>query len=222
MTPTATATATATRPRPAARNTVYRWVRQIHLWVGAWGALAAVLFGLTGLFLANRMGDSAWPQGKSREVGTLTIEVPDAARGNPKALATWLAATYHLEASNVRGGRPEGGRVEGRDVRQPAKWSVSGGSARKSWTLEYVPGNATAELKRSEQSPLAALLRLHKGVGGGLFWRVLQTSFALGMILLGLSGIWLWARGRSPKDMVFSVMGMATLVFVAALGLALA
>lgn len=217
-----TPTATATKPRPATRNVAYRWVRQIHLWVGAWGALAAVLFGLTGLFLANRMGDHAWPQGDSRETGTLTLEVPTDAQANPKALAAWLRSAYQLDATNVRGGRPEGGRVEGRDVRQPAKWSVSGGSARKSWTLEYVPGNATAELKRNEQSPLAALLRLHKGVGGGLFWRVLQTSFAIGMVLLGLSGIWLWARGRTPKDMVFSVMGLATLVFVAALGLALA
>ncbi|AXK71421.1 hypothetical protein DWG18_03340 [Lysobacter sp. TY2-98] len=210
------------KPRSTTRNGVYRWVRQIHLWVGAWGALAAVLFGLTGLFLANRMGDSAWPQGKSRETGTLTIEVPADARANPKALANWLRSAYQLDATSVRGGRPEGGRVEGRDVKQPAKWSLSGGSARHSWSFDYVPGNLTAELKRSEQSPLAALLRLHKGVSGGLFWRVLQTSFAIGMVLLGLSGIWLWARGRTPKDMVFSVMGMATLVFVAALGLALA
>jgi hypothetical protein len=215
-------TTNAAKPRTASRNTAYRWVRQIHLWVGAWGALAALLFGLTGLVMANRFGDSAMPQGKSREVGTLTLEVPADARANPKALGAWLRAAYRLDATSTRGGRPEGGRVEGRDVRQPSKWSLSGGSARRSWTLDYVPGNATAELKRSEQSPLAALLRLHKGVGGGLFWRVLQNSFAIGMILLGLSGIWLWARGRTPKQMVFSVMGLATLVFTAALGLALA
>ena len=216
MTPNPTA-----KHRPAARNAAYRWVRQIHLWVGAWGALAAILFGLTGLFLANRMGENALPQGQSRETGTLTLDVPTEARANPKALAAWLRSAYHLDATNTRGGRPEGGRVEGRDVRQPAKWSVSGGGARRSWTLEYVPGNATAELKRSEQSPLAALLRLHKGVGGGLFWRVLQTSFAIGMVLLGVSGIWLWARGRTLKEMALSVMGLGTLLFVAALGLAL-
>ena len=215
-------TTTAAKPRPASRNTVYRWVRQIHLWVGAWGALAALLFGLTGLVMANRFGDNPLPQGKSREVGTLTLAVPADARANPKALGAWLRSAYHLDATSSRGGRPEGGRVEGREVRQPAKWSLSGGSARRSWSLEYVPGNATADLKRSEQSTLAALLRLHKGVGGGVFWRVLQNSFAIGMILLGLSGIWLWARGRAPKQMVFSVMGLATLVFAAALGLALA
>jgi hypothetical protein len=51
---------------------------------------------------------------------------------------------------------------------------------------------------------------------------VLADSFAIGMLLLGVSGIWMWARGRSARDMVFSVMGLSTLVFVAFMALALA
>lgn len=214
-----------TRPRSAprpGRPVVYRWVRQIHLWVGAWGALAAILFGATGLVMAHRFGDRAWPQGESRESAALTLEVPAAARASKEALRDWLRATHRLDATTVRGGRPEGGRLGGRDVKQPAKWSLSGGTARRSWTLDYVPGNATAELKRSEQSPLAALLRLHKGVGGGWGWTLLQDSFAIGMILLGLSGLWMWARGRTPRQMVLSVMGVAVAAFAAVVGLALA
>ncbi|GAB6196629.1 PepSY-associated TM helix domain-containing protein [Lysobacter xanthus] len=208
-------------PRPA-RPVVYRWVRQIHLWVGAWGALAALMFGLTGLVMGHRFGDSAWPQGDSREVGTVTLEVPAAARGSKEALRDWLRATHGLEATTVRGGKPEGARVEGREVKQPAKWSASGGTARRSWSLDYVPGNATAELKRSEQSTLAALLRLHKGVGGGTAWSLLHDSFAIGMILLGLSGLWMWARGRTPRQMLLSVMGLSTAVFLVVVGMALA
>lgn len=211
-------------PRPAPRPsfTVYRWVRQVHLWVGAWGALAALLFGTTGLLMGHRFGDDAWPQGESREVGTVTLPVPESARASKESVRDWLASAYRLEATTVRGGRPEGGRVAGREVRQPAKWSLSGGTARRSWSLDYVPGNATAELKRSEQSTLAALLRLHKAVGGGWGWRLLHDSFAIGMILLGLSGMWMWARGRSPREMVLSVMGLATLVFAVVVGAALA
>ena len=34
---------------PARRSaTTYRWIRQFHLWIGAWGALAAILYGITG------------------------------------------------------------------------------------------------------------------------------------------------------------------------------
>jgi len=50
---------------------------------------------------------------------------------------------------------------------------------------------------------------------------LLADSFAIGMLLLGSSGLWMWARGRSPREMVLSVMGLSTLVFAAVVGLAL-
>lgn len=209
-------------PRPAGRVRAHRWIRQLHLWIGAWGALAALLFGTTGLLMNHRAGPNAWPQGASEDIAPLTLAVPEDARASREALRDWLRTEYALKATSMRGGKAEGGRVGGREVRQPAKWSFGGGTARRSWTLDYVPGNATAELKRSVQSPLAALLRMHKGVGGGLAWRLLQDSFAIGMVLLGLSGLWLWARGRSPKQMVFSVMGLSTLLFATILAITLA
>ena len=42
------------------RNVSYRWMRQIHLWIGAWGALATVVYGFTGLVLNHRFGDDAF------------------------------------------------------------------------------------------------------------------------------------------------------------------
>ena len=41
------------------------------------------------------------------------------------------------------------------------------------------------------------------------------------MVFLGLSGIWMWARGRRPRELAMSVMGLSTLVFLAVVGLAL-
>ena len=59
---------TATRRHARRRsNTTYRWIRQLHLWIGAWGALAAVIYGFTGLVMNHRFGDGAWPQGESNE-----------------------------------------------------------------------------------------------------------------------------------------------------------
>jgi hypothetical protein len=68
---------------------------------------------------------------------------------------------------------------------------------------------------------LAAFNRLHKGVGGGAWWTLLADSFAIGMLLLGVSGICMWARGRSPREMLASVMGLSTLLFLAVVGMAL-
>ena len=48
-----------------------------------------------------------------------------------------------------------------------------------------------------------------------------DQRFAIGMLLLGLSGLWMWARGRGMREMAFSVMGLSTLAFAAALALAL-
>lgn len=207
-----------TNPAPRSATT-YRWIRQFHLWIGAWGALAAMLYGITGLVMNHRFGDAAWPQGDSNELGKTALAIPAEARATPEQLSLWLREHQRLDAQVIRKVGAGGGR--GGDAKQPQKWTLSGGTASNSWSLEYAPGSETAELKRNQHSPLAAFNRLHKGVGGGGWWILLADSFAIGMILLGLSGIWMWARGRSAKQMVLSVMGLSTLLFLAVVSLAL-
>ena len=197
-------------------NASYRWIRQLHLWIGAWGALAAILYGITGLVMNHRFGDGAWPQGESSETARIELPIPLQARATPEQLSLWLRDHRQLDAQVIRKGGPGGG--EGKPA---PKWTLSGGSAGDSWAMEYVPGSPSATLKHSRHSPLAAFNRLHKAVGGGRFWVLLADSFAVGMLLLGVSGIWMWARGRGWREMAFSVMGLSTVVFVAVLGLAL-
>jgi len=198
----------ATR-RPA---TTYRWIRQFHLWIGAWGALAAILYGITGLVMNHRFGEGAWAQGDSSDVGKTTLTIPAEARASPEQLSLWLQQSERLDPQVIRKGKPG-------DV--PVKWTFSGGSASESWALEVAPGQPTADLKRSSHTPLAAFNRLHKAYGGGWGWILLADSFAVGMVLLGLSGIWMWSRGRTPRQMVLSVMGLSTLAFLALVWLAL-
>ncbi|GAB3364382.1 PepSY-associated TM helix domain-containing protein [Lysobacter rhizosphaerae] len=197
-------------------NTTHRWIRQIHLWIGAWGALAAIIYGFTGLVMNHRFGDSAWAQGDSEETGRLELQIPTAARTSPEELSLWLRQTQALDAQVIRKGSPGA-----KDGKQPSKWNLSGGTASESWALEYTPGKDSAELKRSSHTLLAAINRLHKGVGGGWAWSLLADSFAIGMLLLGLSGIWMWARGRTPKQMVASVLGLSIVVLAFVLGPAL-
>ena len=203
-------------------NATHRWIRQIHLWIGAWGALAAVIYGFTGLVMNHRFGDGAWPQGESNERERVTLQIPAQAQSSPEALSLWLRDTQGLDAQVIRKG-PPGGAKEARgggDAPAP-KWTLSGGSAREAWSLDYVPGNATLEVKHTRHDTLAAFNRLHKGVGGGIGWTILADSFALCMLLLGVSGLWMWARGRTAKDVVASVLaasvGVLLLVLVPAL-----
>lgn len=199
--------ATARRPRVQ----LHRWVRQLHLWIGAWGALAAVLYGSTGLIMSHRFGDGAWPQGSSDEFEKRELSIPAEARSSAETLSLWLGETKGLDAQVIRKPRP------GEPGKGPERWTLSGGTASEAWSVEYKAGSETAELKRSRHSPVAALMRLHKAVSGGLGWRILGDSFAIGMVLLGLSGLWLWARGRSIKQLVISIGGVSVVVMTVVL-----
>ena len=93
---------------PARRSaTTYRWIRQFHLWIGAWGALAAILYGITGLVMNHRFGDGAWPQGDSREIAKMELAVPAQARTSAEALSLWLRETQSLDAQTIRKGKPD-------------------------------------------------------------------------------------------------------------------
>ena len=202
------------------RNRSYRLVRQLHLWIGAWGAIAAILYGFSGLVLNHRFGDAAWSQGDSEETGRERVVVPANERATPEALSLWLKANHGLDAQVIRKG-PPGGGPGGREGGPAPKWTFSGGTATDAWSVEYTPGEDAAELKKTRHSPLAAVNRLHKGVGGGWAWLLLADSFAIGMLLLGLSGIWMWLRGRGPKEMLLSVFAFSVAVLAVVLGPAL-
>jgi uncharacterized protein len=197
---------------PRRNADAYRTMRQIHLWVGAWGALAAVLFGTTGLVMNHRFALKL-PQGGSVELRQDLLQVPGEARATPQAMMAWLDETHGLRNAMLRGGPPGA---------QPApRWSINGGDARQAWALEYEPGAGTATVRHFQHGWLAAFNRLHKTVGGGTAWILLSDSFALAMTLLGISGLWMWARGRRPRTVVLSVLGVSVLALAAVLGPAL-
>jgi hypothetical protein len=198
------------------RMRAHRLIRKLHLWIGAWGAIAAVLFGITG-FLQNHRGVMKLPQGDSTEVSRVELPVPEEARASPEALRQWLHETQHLDLESQRGpqGRPperapaDAPRAGDASGRQGARWTLSAGNTRKTTQAEYTPGADTLTLRTTIQSPLAILTRLHKGVGGGIAWILLSDSFAVGLVALGLSGLIMWSRGRTARQMIFSIVGAA-------------
>jgi uncharacterized protein len=209
---------TALEARNALRRLrVHRAIRQVHLWIGAWGAIAAVLFGLSGL-LQNHRAVLRFPQGSATEVSRLQWAVPADARASPEVLRGWLRDSQHLQLESQRPG-PQGpqGPQRGTDAhsqRGAARWMLTGGNARTTIQVEYVPGSETVFVRTSVHSPLAVLSRLHKGIGGGVAWILLSDSFALGLVALGLSGLVLWSRGRTSRQLFFSVAGAAAAILL--------
>ncbi len=198
-----------------------RLIRQLHLWIGAWGAIAAILFGVTG-FVQNHRAILKLPQGDATEISRVELPVPEAARATPEAMRAWLRDDQHVDIDNqrVQPGMPV--EFNGQKIRPPARWTFTGGNAHTLTQAEYSEGNASLTLRSTVQSPLATMLRLHKGVGGGAAWILLTDSFALAMIALGISGLILWSRGRSWRQMIFSAVGAAVIVVTIIGGMAVA
>jgi len=192
---------------------MHRLMRQLHLWIGAWGAIAAVLFGVSG-FIQDHRALLKLPQGDSTEVSKVELAVPESARASREALRAWLRDVHHINVENQR-------VPPGRGPQQ-VHWNFTGGNARVVTQVEYVAGAPTASVRTNVQSPLAVLERLHKGVGGGVAWILLGDSFALAMVALGISGLVLWSRGRSLRQMIFSIVGVALLVLLVIGGSAIA
>jgi len=173
----------------------------------------------------HRFGEGAWSQGDSNERARVTLQIPADAQTSPEALSLWLRSTQNLDAQVIRKGPPGGGKEGAKKDGAPKgdkkpdvpKWTLSGGSASDAWSMEYTPGNASAEVKHTQHSTLASFNRLHKAVGGGIGWTILADSFAIAMLLLGLSGIWMWARGRNAKELVVSVLGVSVVVMLVVL-----
>lgn len=205
---------------------MHRLMRQLHLWIGAWGAMAAILFGVSG-FMQNHRAVLKLPQGDSTEVSKVEVAVPESARVSREALRAWLRDEQHINVESQRvppgrGGESRGGDPGGPRAAQQGRWNFTGGNARVVTQVEYVEGAPVATVRTNVQSPLAVLNRLHKGVGGGTAWVLLGDSFALAMIALGISGLVLWSRGRTWRQMVFSVVGVALLVLLVIGGSAIA
>jgi uncharacterized protein len=191
----------------------FRLIRQLHLWIGAWGAVAAILFGLTG-FVQNHRALLKLPQGESIEVSRIELPVPAADRKSPDVLRDWLRDAQHLDIERQRIEAGKTVELNGQRIPQPAHWTFLGGNARTTLQGDYSEGANLITLRTLVQSPLAVMSRLHKGVGLGLSWILLTDSFALAMVVLGISGLLLWSRGRTKRQMVFSVVGAAIVIVV--------
>jgi uncharacterized protein len=200
---------------------MHRLMRQRPLWIGAWGAMAAILFGVSG-FVQNHRAVLKLPQGDSTEVSKAELAVPEPARVSREALRTWLRDEQHINVESQRVPPGRGGEAGGQRAPQEGRWNFSGGNARIVTQVEYVEGAPAATIRTIVQSPLAVLNRLHKGVGGGVAWIFLGDSFALAMIALGISGLIMWSRGRSLRQMIFSIVGVALVVLLVIGGSAIA
>lgn len=214
-----TSRTTDARAKRGRRATFIKWLRNVHGWVGLWGAALGLLFGATGFVLNHRAQPLRISTG-APQVSTVQVPLPAPAPQTPRELAHWLRATYHLTGRLGRVQREPEHRVSWgtQDTMQPEHWQVMFSAPQENVEAEYWMGNDFVTLKRSENSFAATLTNLHKGVGLSVGWVLLIDSLAGSLVLLSLTGVLLWTQLHRAKTLaVVLVFGSIALAVWAGL-----
>ncbi|EEA03653.1 PepSY-associated TM helix domain protein [Burkholderia sp. H160] len=208
------------RRQRSRRATLIKWLRQVHGWVGLWGAALGLLFGMTGFFLNHRGGPLRVSTGEP-QVSVMQVPLPQPAPETPRELANWLKHELKIAGNPGRVQKePEHPVAWGdRSVVQPEHWQLNFASPKENTSVEYWVGNHTVTVKRSANTFLAMLTNMHKGVGLSVGWVLLIDTLAGSLILLSLTGVLLWTELNKRKTVgVVLVMGsIAALVVLGTL-----
>jgi len=201
-TPVRLTAATVARNARGRRATFIKWLRNVHGWVGLWGAALGLLFGTTGFLLNHRAPPLRISTG-APHVSTVQVPLPSPAPETPRALATWLQREYKLRGRLGRVQREPAHKVVwgDRDTVQPEHWQMMFAAPRESVMAEYWAGNGFVTLRHSENSFVAMLTNLHRGTGLGIGWVLLIDTLAGSLVLLSLTGVLLWTQLHRTKTL---------------------
>ena len=202
--------------RRSRRVTFVKWLRKVHGWIGLWGAALGLLVGTTGILLNHRAAPLRIATGTPR-VSTLQVPLPRPAPDSPRELARWLRAQLQLEGKLARLQREPGGQVAWGDraARQPEHWTMMFIGPNHGAMADYWVGNSFVTVKRTDQTFLATLTNLHKGVGMGIGWVLFMDTIGGSIVLLSLTGVLLWTELNRRR-----LIGLGLLVGAIAVALA--
>ena len=171
------------------------WLRKTHLYLGLWGAVLGLLFGLTGI-LMNHRAIMKIPVEKIVQ-NTAQLPLPAQTFGTPEELSAWLQKELNLPASqapNIKSNPARKVVWGNREVMQPERWVISIARPDRGVIAEYFVGNRTVKIDQIDATPVGTLARLHTATGVSAFWVLLSDTIAGSFVLLSLTGLLLWTQ----------------------------
>lgn len=191
------------KPRQRSRRAIFlTWLRKIHLYVGLWGAVLGLLFGVTGILL-NHRAIMKIPVEKTVQ-RTVQLTLQERSFTSPEEMAAWLKTELQFpSAQTVQVKRQAAHEViwADRSIMQPERWTVALHSPQRAVTAEYFVGNRLIKLEHLDATPIGTLTRLHMSVGVSAFWVLLADTIAGSLILLSLTGLLLWTQLHTIRTM---------------------
>jgi hypothetical protein len=213
------------------------WVRKTHGWIGLWGALLGLVFGLSGIWLNHRAILKLPPMSQVRT--KVQLQVPASAAISPEKMESWLQTGLHLPkpANNVRiepsrifawnqvgessssDAQGSGAQTDSAPYRQPERWQFNFGGPHQLTQVEYWVGNNSVSVQNTSNGILATLTNLHKGTGMSAPWILFIDSIAGSMIFLSVSGVILWVQMNRRRAIGVSIFSVSTLITLVIIGL---
>jgi len=194
----------------AQRGRFIRTLRKIHGWLGLWGAVLGLLFGVSGIVL-NHRAVLKIPVAKM-EASEIQLPMQEPHPANAKEFTRYIQQALDIPHDPVqpKGGRkekPEDARFMGKDMPQPERWEVTFAMPHAMVKAEYVAGNQFATVKREDANVWAFISRMHKGIGANTAWVLLADSIAGALILLSITGVLLWTKMRGSRLVMSGLIG---------------
>jgi uncharacterized protein len=209
----------------AQRGRMLRGLRKIHGWLGLWGAVLGLLFGITG-FLLNHRAVMKIPASQM-EAHEIQLQMSQPYPADAKAFARFVQQALDIQQDPVKPKQPKGegkekgmGSAErdahflGKGMMQPPVWKVEFQLPQASIKAEYIPGNQYATVERSDANVWGFLMRMHKGVGANAGWVLLADSIAGALMLLSITGVLLWTKMRGSRLVMAGLVGGSILATV--------
>lgn len=185
------------------------WLRKIHLYVGLWGALLGMLFGITG-FLLNHRAIMKIPVTYTMQK-SVQVPLPEKVFASPQELSVWLQQELQFEPVAPPLIKSEPTRKvfwAGQEIEQPKRWAISLNRPDGGINAEYFVGNRFVKLDHIDTTVMGTLARLHMSVGVNAFWVLLTDTIAGALILLSITGILLWTQLHTVRTVaVFTSIG---------------
>lgn len=196
----------------ARRGLYLKWLRRIHSWVGLWGALLGLLFGISGFMLNHRAAPLKIATGEV-QVSALQLATRGKRFADPREMTRWVGQELGIDGRLGRIVREAAHPVAWGERRavQPEHWEAALNTPHESVRIEYWVGNDYVSLKRSHADFLSWLKNLHRGVGLGVAWILLVDTLAGSLLLLSITGVLLWI-GMNKRRMVGSTILAAAVI----------
>lgn len=200
----------------AQRGKTLRTLRKIHGWLGLWGAVLGLLFGISG-FLLNHREVMKIPASKM-EATEIQLSMIHPLPADPKEFTRYIQQALDIqhEPLQPREGRRNSGRGDarfmGKNMPQPENWEVRIAMPHAMVHASYVPGNQYATIRREDANFWGFIMRMHKGIGANTAWVLLADSIAGAFIILSITGVLLWTKMRGSRLALAGLVSGSTIV----------